>query len=299
MVASKSFFFVFSLMVVLTIYGHSSSGQTPAPTPSKTAKPSTTTKKTATLKARRLAMRYKTCKDVTALFQNKDELAKLDVDGVNEVSAVWQTCANARHNKLYPDTPRVTVVTPKTNDPNNKVEVKTVQLHDLGSIRQICQTAAQTYFALAEGASVVNPVAKGVVTAVDVVTDSGKTDCNSFIHGAERENPLVILAPSIIAGSGVTMRILSMIGAGDAAQQVQAAVDNLGGQLKDTAAQTVQQVVDHPLVYVTPQVANVGGVPIVTPPPLPIPPEQQKQVEKIVPPLRPCVWVPFKGCVVG
>jgi hypothetical protein len=300
MVANKSFFYVFFLMAVLTIYSQSSLCQTSAPTPSKTGEPSTkTAKKTATLRAQRLVMRYKKCQDAKALFQDEDKLAKLDADGVNEVSAVWQTCANARHNKLYPDDPRVTVVTRLANDPNKKVEVKTVRLHDLSSVRQVCNTAAQTFFIYAEGASSINPIAKGVVTAVDVVTDSGKTDCSSFIHGAEMENPLVIFTPSIIAGSGITMRILSMIGAGDAAQQVQAAVDNLGAQIKDTAAQTVQQVMDHPLVYVTPQIANLGPVPVPAPPPSPLPQQQQKQLEKIAPPPRPCVWVPFKGCVIG
>ncbi len=298
MVANKSFFSACFLVVVLTIYGPSSLCQTPAPTPSKTGKPSTTTtKKTATLRAQRLVMRYKKCQDVAALFQDQDQLAKLDADGVNEVSAVWQTCANARHNKLYPADPRVTVVTPVTNSPNKKVEVKTVRLHDLSAVNQVCNNAAQTFFVYAEGASAVNPVAKVVVTAVDVVTDSGKTDCNSFIHGAEMENPLVVFTPSIIAGSGITMRMLSMIGAGDAAQQVQAAVDNLGAQIKDTAVQTVQQVVDHPLVYVTPQIANLGPIPVPVPPPSPVPPQQQQQLDKIVPPPRPCIWVPFRGCI--
>src|SRR5258708_38359231 len=133
-------------------------------------------------------------------------MAKLDDDGVNEVSAVWLTCENARNNKMYPEDPRVTVVTPVANDPNKKVVVKTVRMHDLSSVRRVCNTAAQTFFVYAEGASAINPIAKGVVTAVGGSTDNGQNDCRSFLYGAWSGDPLLVISPSILAGVGITMQ---------------------------------------------------------------------------------------------
>src|SRR5258708_39784221 len=124
-------------------------------------------------------------------------MAKLDDDGVNEVSAVWLTCENARNNKMYPEDPRVTVVTPVANDPNKKVVVKTVRMHDLSSVRRVCNTAAQTFFVYAEGASAINPIAKGVVTAVDGVTDISETTCSYFFIGVEMGELLVVFHPYI------------------------------------------------------------------------------------------------------
>jgi hypothetical protein len=239
------------------------------------------------LTPRQLVVSY-TCDQAQAIINDKAKYSALDVNGINEVTAVWENCANEVHDKAFPNDPRVTVVTP-TNDPNRTVVVETVDQGNLGQVHDACVTAGKAFFAYAEVASTVTPMTKAVVAGVDVVTNGGKTDCDSFIHGAQTGNPLIVLAPSVIAGSGVTMNVLSMIGAGQTAANVQAAVDKIGVDVKESIASSVNDVVQHPLIYVVPQVTTlpVIPVPVITPPKLPGVPDKVQN----------CVFHPWSGCV--
>jgi hypothetical protein len=257
--------------LVSSLLGCSHSPQ-PSPQPSP---------RVAKLKPRKLVVRY-SCDDALALIADKAKYATLTADNLNEVTAVVLTCNAKSYNKEHPDDPRTVVIAPVADDPNQKVEMRTVPLHDFSQIRDVCYAAGTAYFAYAETVSTATPITKAIVTGVDVVTDSGHTDCNSFVHGAEVENPLVVFAPSVISGSGVSMRVLNMIGAGDAANQVQAAVDQVGAAVKDTGAQTVQDVVKNPLHYVPPDVQNIGPVVIVTPPLPPGMEQKKKELEDSV-----------------
>jgi len=234
-------------------------------------------------------MGYKSCDQAQAVISDKMKFAQLDVDSVNEVTAVWDACANEVYNNLHPKDHRVTVV---TANPGQPVEVKTVDRNNLAKIHDICVVAARAYFAGEEVGANAQPVAKAVVTAIDVATDSGRTDCDSFIHGAKIGNPLIVLAPSIISGSGISMRILSMIGAGQTAGKVQAAVDELGLKVKESIAKTAGEVVNHPTIYLLPQVTTAPGpihVPIVVPP---TPPSIPGVPDKV----KTCVFTPWHGC---
>jgi hypothetical protein len=244
---------------------------------------------TATLRQRQLVTSF-TCDQARAAILDPN-YGKMPTDELNDVTAVWMNCANTVHNKMYPNNQRVTVVAPVANNPNQPVEIETVDQNNDDQVHKVCTAAASAFYTYAEGGATVQPAALPAVASADVLTDGGKTDCDSFIHGVKTENPLVVLAPSMISGSGVTMHVLSMIGAGQAAATVQSAVDSLGEQVKDSIKGSVMDITQHPLIYVTPQIAKAGPIPVVLPPPVPVhlPPAPNRAVS--------CTFHPWKGCI--
>jgi hypothetical protein len=128
------------------------------------------------------------------------------------------------------------------------------------------------------------------------LTDSGHTDCDSFIHAAQVGNPLIVVAPSIIAGSGVTVHILSMIGANAAATVVQAETDRVGQVVSKLASTSINEVKNNPLILVAgapalavqnPTVAKVVNK--IPAPPMPGPPIVKRGLS--------CIFTPWHGCV--
>ncbi len=232
----------------------------------------------ASLKPRQLVTTY-SCTQAEAVIIDQQKMAQLSADDLNEVTAVWETCAAALHNQLNPKNPRVVVVMPAADVPG-KVQVTTVDQNNLDDVKQTCHKVTSWYFRSTEAATTVAPVADAVVVGVDVLTDSGHTDCDSFIHGAQTKNPLIVLAPSIIAGSGVTTHILSEIGAGTPAGKIQPMVDQLGKNLAKVGtglATTSSAISQNPIIFAIlplPRVVTIpivgGPLPVLPTPPIPV-----------------------------
>jgi hypothetical protein len=270
MTASKVSRLILILTTSTLFYGcNSNSGKTNTSAVAHPAASSATPP--VTLSPRQLVVHY-TCPQAESLIVDTQNFSKLDADDASEVTAVWDTCSAAIHNKLHPQDPQVVVATPDASSTDH-IQILTIDKSDAHEIQRICYTAAASFFTVAETGSTVNPVSFAVVTAVDVLTDSGRTDCDSFIHGFQTGNPLVVLAPSIIAGAGVTTHILSMIGAGSTANKIQPAVDQLGNNVSKVIGKAGNLTSQGPLMYVAPQVVStvIPGVQVIIPKELPPP----------------------------
>jgi hypothetical protein len=92
------------------------------------------------------------------------------------------------------------------------------------------------------------PPADAVIAGTDVVTSSGKVDCDGFLRATGADNPLVVLAPNAISGSAISVHILNMIGLKKPATEVQAAVDNLGHQVAGSVTLSTEEVRAHPQI---------------------------------------------------
>lgn len=287
----KVFFLVLALVVCdLTTDGcHSSKVDTAAKVDIAASKP-TNSGVRASLKQMQLVTTY-SCTQAQAIILDQQKLTQLSADDLNEVTAVWENCGAAIHNKLDPKNPRVVVVMPAADVPGN-VQVTTVDQNNLDDVKQTCHKVASWYFKGEEASTTVAPVAEAVVVGVDVLTDSGHTDCDSFIHGAQTKNPLIVLAPSIIAGSGVTIRILSAIGAGSTAAKIQPAVDQLGANLAKLGtdlAKTSSAISQNPIIFAVLPLPQVVSIPIVGGP-LPVPPVPRIPVIR---PVLQCATTPW------
>jgi hypothetical protein len=151
----------------------------------------------------------------------------------DDVLITTRYCSATAHNQLTPARPDIVVVGP---DPAASGEVKifisTVPVKDGGKVHQACVRAGKAASAYARGPSMVPPgappAADTAIAGADVVTGTGKVNCEEFLRATAAENPLVVLAPAALRGSAISVHILSMIGSRTPPAQVQAAVDGLG-----------------------------------------------------------------------
>ena len=136
-------------------------------------------------------------------------------------------------------------------DPNasgaDKIFVQTIPKNDAGKVHAVCVLAGKATLAYTQ-ASTAPPQADAVVAGADVLTSSGKVDCDDFLRATYAANPLVVLAPAAISGSAISVHILNMIGLRKPGAEVQAAVDNLGRQVAGSVAMSGEQIRKQPQI---------------------------------------------------
>ena len=136
-------------------------------------------------------------------------------------------------------------------DPNatggNKIFVSTIAKNDVKKVHDTCMLAGKAAFAFTQASTTATPPAAAPIASADVLTSSGKVDCDDFLHATDVANPLVVLAPSAIAGSVISVHILNMIGLTKPGKEVQAAVDDLGHRV-GSAGMTTEQIRKQPQI---------------------------------------------------
>jgi hypothetical protein len=115
-------------------------------------------------------------------------------------------------------------------------------------VHETCVLAGNATFAYLQAAAAATPQTDAVIAAVDVLTDSQKVDCDGFLRATAADNPLVVLAPGVISGTAISVRILNTIGLKRRATEVQAAVDNLGHQVAGSIAMSADEIRKHPQI---------------------------------------------------
>ena len=157
----------------------------------------------------------------------------------DDVLITTRYCSATAHNQLTPTKPEILVV---GADPNasgaNKIFVQTVPKNDAGKVHDVCVLAGKA----------ATPQADTAVAGSDVLTSSGKVDCEDFLRATYAANPLVVLAPAAISGSAISVHILNMIGLRNPGAEVQAAVDNLGHQVAGSVAMSGEQIRKQPQI---------------------------------------------------
>ena len=162
-------------------------------------------------------------------------------------------CSATAHNQVSPTNPELLVV---SADPDaagdTKILFRTIPKNDAKKVHDTCVLAGKATFAYSQ-ASTATPQADAAIAGADILTSSGKIDCEGFLHAADAGNPLVVLAPAVISGSVISVHVLNMIGQKKPVTEVQAAADSLGHQVAGSKALSAEDIRTHPqIVLVSP-----------------------------------------------
>jgi len=171
----------------------------------------------------------------------------------DDVLITIRYCSATAHNQLTPSKPEIVVV---GADPNasghDKIFFKTIPKNDAKKVHDICVLVGKGTLAYLQASLTGTPHADAVIAGADVLTSSGKVDCESFLQATEVDNPLVVLAPGVISGSVISVHILNMIGLKKPANEIQAAVDNLAHQVPGSAGLNADEIRKYPQIVLGP-----------------------------------------------
>jgi hypothetical protein len=175
----------------------------------------------------------------------------------DDVLITTRYCSATAHNQLTPTKPEIVVV---GADPNAsgavKIFVQTIPGNDARKVHDVCVLAGKATLAYTQASTTATPQADAAVAGADVLTSSGKVDCEDFLRATYAANPLVVLAPAAISGSAISVHILNMIGLKKPRAEVQAAVDNLGHQVAGSVAMSGEQIRKQPQIVLGSPGAN-------------------------------------------
>jgi hypothetical protein len=175
----------------------------------------------------------------------------------DDVLITTRYCGATAHNQLTPTQPEIVVVGADPDASGDvKVFIKTISKNDAKKVHDTCVLAGKATFAYVQPPTTTTAQADAVIAGVDVLTSSGKVDCDGFLRTTGADNPLVVVAPSVISGSAISVHTLNMIGLKEPATEVQAAVDNLGHQVASSVALTADEIRKHPQIVLGPPGLN-------------------------------------------
>jgi hypothetical protein len=168
----------------------------------------------------------------------------------DDVLITTRYCSATAHNQLNPTMPEIVVV---GADPNasgaDKIFFKTVPKNDTRNVHDICVLAGKATFAYPQSSTTrTSSQPDAVIAGADILTSSGKVDCESFLSATDAANPLVVMAPSAISGYVISVHILNMIGLQKPSTEVQAAVDKLGREVAGSVAMNGVEIRKQPQI---------------------------------------------------
>jgi hypothetical protein len=188
------------------------------------------------------------CQSAAQAAAKPDFLSK-SAEYRDDVLITTRYCSATAHNQLTPTKPEIVVV---GADPNAsgavKIFVQTMPQNDARKVHDVCVLAGKATFTYTQASTTATPQADAVVTGADVLTSSGKVDCDDFLRATYAANPLVVLAPGVISGPAISVHILNMIGLRKPGAEVQAAADNLGHQVAGSVAMSGEQIRKQPQI---------------------------------------------------
>ena len=180
---------------------------------------------------------------------SKPDFLSKSLEYRDDVHVTTHYCSASAHNQLAPTKPQIVVVGANPSASGEaKIFYKTIPQNDAKKVHDTCILAGKAAFAYMQAAATTTPQSNTVIAGVDVLTDSGKVDCDGFLRATAADNPLVVLAPGMISGTAISVRILNMIGHKRPAAEVQAAADNLGQQVAGSVAMSTDEIRKHPQI---------------------------------------------------
>jgi hypothetical protein len=233
----------------LAAAGDAQAAQTPSPTsPSATAPP------VRAVMAQKQLVSATNCQSVAHATAKPDFLST-SAEYHDDVRITTGYCSATAHNQLTPGKPEILVVgaDPKAAG-DVKIFFRTIAKNDAQKLRDTCALAAKATFAYLQTSATTQTDA--AIAGADILTSSGQTDCIDFLRATAADNPLVVLAPSVISGSTISVHILNMIGLKKPAAEVQAAVDSLGNHVAGSAALSTDEIRTHPQIVLQPSGPN-------------------------------------------
>jgi len=135
---------------------------------------------------------------------------------------------------------------PTASGGGDKIFVKTIPKNDAKKVHDTCVLAARAASAYTQASKTQTSQPDEAIAGADVLTSAGKVDCQDFVRATDAANPLVVLVPSAISGSVISVHILNMIGTKKPATEVQAAVDDLSHQVSGSVAMSSEEIRKRP-----------------------------------------------------
>jgi len=171
----------------------------------------------------------------------------------DDVLITTRYCSATAHNQLTPADPQIVVV---SADPNasgdDKIFFKTIQKNDAKKVHDACVAAGQATLAYLQATAATAPQADTVIAGGDVLTSTGRLDCDGFLRATAADNPLIVLAPSVISGSAISVHILNLIGLKRPATEVEVAVAALGHRVSGVVASSADEIRERPQIILQP-----------------------------------------------
>jgi len=184
-----------------------------------------------------------------AYAASKPDFLSKSVEYRDDVHITTRYCSATAHNQLTPTKPQIVVVGANSDaSGEDKVFFKTIPLKDPKKVHDACVLAGKAAVAYPQAAAGTTPQTNAVIVGADVLTDSGKVDCEDFLRATAADNPLVVLAPSVLSGTAISVPVLNMIGHKRPATEVQAEIDNLGHQVAGSVAMSADEIREYPQI---------------------------------------------------
>lgn len=186
------------------------------------------------------------CQTATNPPPKRPDFLSSDAEYRADVLITTRYCSATAHNRLSSTKPEIVVVSP---DPNasgtDKVVIRTIPKNDANKVHDTCVLAGKATFAYLQASTTPMPQTAEIEGA-DVLTSSGKVDCDGFLRATDADNPLVVFAPAAISGSAISVHVLNMIGLKKPASEIQAAVGDLGQRVAGSVALSADEIRKHP-----------------------------------------------------
>jgi hypothetical protein len=194
--------------------------------------------------------------DCAAARQNAEsrQFAKESAEEKLENNISIQHCEAYAHNYIDQDNPQVVVVAPDPNATGElKILVETVALHELKSVRGVCDAIAKGTFAYLETSKDAESLpANPANLRADVATEHDDVPCDVALQAANQKNPLFLVTPEFLDGFNVDVHVLQLIGEKKPADEVQQAAKAVAASVGKVAPQTSAQVRAVPVVLLPP-----------------------------------------------
>ena len=179
---------------------------------------------------------------------SKPDFASKSAEYRDDVRITTRYCSATAHNQVNPTNPEVVVVgaDPNAAGGGDRIFVKTIPKNDAKKVHDTCVLAGKGASASTQAATTPPSQPGEAIAGADVLTSAGKVDCQDFLRATDAASPLVVLVPSAISGSVISVHVLNMIGLKKPAAEVQASVDELRHQVSGSVAMSGEEIRKHP-----------------------------------------------------
>jgi len=179
---------------------------------------------------------------------SKPDFASKSAEYRDDVRITTRYCSATAHNQLHPTNPEIVVAgaDPNASGGGDRIFVTTIPKDDAKKVHETCLMAAKAASAYTQASKIPTSQPDEAIAGADVLTSAGKVDCQDFLRATDAANPLVVLVPSAISGSVISVHILNLIGLKKPATEVQAAVDDLHQQVSGSVAMSGEEIRKRP-----------------------------------------------------
>jgi len=189
--------------------------------------------------------------ETAADAKSKPNFLSKSVQYRDDVLITTRYCSATAHNQLTPTKPEIVIVSANPEATSeDRIFITTIPRTDARKVHDTCVLAGQAAFDYSQASTTTRPPTDAVIAGAEVLTGSGKVDCDGFLRATAADNPLVVFAPGVFTGTAISVPILNMIGNNKPVAEVQGAVDQLGRQVAGSVATSAEEIRQRPQIIV-------------------------------------------------